>query len=131
MGTYKCWKCKRVGHLPEDCTAFLGVAAPSPDNPNELSTSLPPHLAAGGDPSGGIYSPDLKRLYLPSPSPSHPKAYFLNFSLTPRDTKNARIITFHWAAERNNARTTDPPCCPVAPNTAMVLADMMKNNYYY
>lgn len=64
MGTYKCWKCKRVGHLPEDCTAFLGVAAPSPDNPNQLNTPLPPHMAAGaGRGADTIYSPDLKVLY--------------------------------------------------------------------
>jgi len=65
LGTYKCWKCKRVGHLPEDCTAFLGVAAPSPDDPHHLNTPLPPHIAAaGGDASGGgIYAPELKRLY--------------------------------------------------------------------
>jgi len=62
LGTYKCWKCKRVGHLPEDCTAFLGVAAPSPDNPNQLANPLPPHLASG-ESGSGIYAPELKRLY--------------------------------------------------------------------
>lgn len=67
LGTYKCWKCKRVGHLPEDCTAFLGVAAPSPDNPNHLAKPLPDHLR-NKESAEGIYAPELKRLY--------PHAYF-------------------------------------------------------
>lgn len=63
LGTYKCWKCKRVGHLPEDCTAFLGVAAPTADNPNVMVTPLPSHLV-DGKASSGIYSGELKRLHL-------------------------------------------------------------------
>lgn len=54
-----------MGHLPEDCTAFLGVAAPTPDNPNVMVTPLPSHLTDGKS-SGGIYSGELKRLYLSS-----------------------------------------------------------------
>ncbi|KAL6063687.1 P-loop containing nucleoside triphosphate hydrolases superfamily protein isoform 1 [Balamuthia mandrillaris] len=25
LSTYKCWKCTRTGHLPKDCTAFIGI----------------------------------------------------------------------------------------------------------
>jgi hypothetical protein len=85
LGTYKCWKCKRVGHLPEDCTAFLGVAAPSPDNPNSLVTPLPPHQAAG-EGGSGIYSPELTRLY---PNVKIPPPLSL-IIIDPIDIKNAR-----------------------------------------
>eukprot|EP00026_Physarum_polycephalum_P002890 Phypoly_transcript_02899.p1 GENE.Phypoly_transcript_02899~~Phypoly_transcript_02899.p1 ORF type:complete len:505 (+),score=57.36 Phypoly_transcript_02899:1108-2622(+) len=64
LGTYKCWKCKRVGHLPEDCTAFLGVAAPNPSNPMQFGSNQSNNsFSAGSGSSGGIYSNELKRLH--------------------------------------------------------------------
>jgi hypothetical protein len=56
--TYKCWKCKRVGHLPEDCTAFIGVAAPSPADPTALHTPSGP-----ADVEKGIYTPEQRRMH--------------------------------------------------------------------
>jgi len=51
-------KCKRVGHLPEDCTAFIGVATPSASDPNQLHT---PKAPEGAD--KGIYTPQLRKMY--------------------------------------------------------------------
>jgi len=56
--TYKCWKCKRTGHLAEDCTAFIGVAAPSAANPDSLETPLPPPGT-----EKGMYTPELRRMH--------------------------------------------------------------------
>lgn len=61
LGTYKCWKCKRVGHLPEDCTAFLGVATPSPDNPSQFVNPMPSGTSSGS--GNNVYAPELKRLH--------------------------------------------------------------------
>ncbi|CAK9863057.1 unnamed protein product [Sphagnum jensenii] len=33
LSTFRCWKCKRPGHLPDDCVVTMAIPAPSPANP--------------------------------------------------------------------------------------------------
>ncbi|KAG0566712.1 hypothetical protein M758_7G078100 [Ceratodon purpureus] len=35
LSTFRCWKCKRPGHLPEDCLVSMGVPAQSPADPTQ------------------------------------------------------------------------------------------------
>ncbi|KAL6058040.1 putative ATP-dependent RNA helicase DDX59, variant 2 [Balamuthia mandrillaris] len=35
LSTYKCWKCTRTGHLPKDCTAFIGIPVVGHTEPAE------------------------------------------------------------------------------------------------
>jgi len=60
MSTYKCWKCSRIGHLPEDCTASIGVPAASLSDPFHYTTLENPNK---DDKHGGIYTPVLRKMY--------------------------------------------------------------------
>ncbi|GBG75657.1 hypothetical protein CBR_g20284 [Chara braunii] len=60
--TQRCWKCKRVGHFAEDCVLTLGLAAPSPADPNRYKLALPGH-EENGDRAFTPYTPEMRALY--------------------------------------------------------------------
>ncbi len=82
-----------MGHLLEDCTASVGVAAPTPDNPNAIETPTSSLSRKEGD----IYTPELKRLYL-----TYTELYAMN-SLTRVDFINAKKLLHIRAISVENA----------------------------
>ncbi|KAH9313972.1 hypothetical protein KI387_022599, partial [Taxus chinensis] len=57
LTTYECWKCRRAGHLPDDCLATKSVPAPSPANPRCYQ------VPAEKDPKSNMFTMELRALY--------------------------------------------------------------------
>nr|XP_024385659.1 uncharacterized protein LOC112287142 isoform X2 [Physcomitrium patens] len=45
LSTFRCWKCKRPGHLPEDCVVSMGIPAQSSSDSRQYN--VPPTFSAG------------------------------------------------------------------------------------
>ncbi|KAJ7519663.1 hypothetical protein O6H91_20G049400 [Diphasiastrum complanatum] len=57
LTTYRCWKCRRPGHLPKDCTASIGIPCPSPANPTQYQ------VHPENDPGKELMTAELRSLY--------------------------------------------------------------------
>ncbi|XP_057827247.1 uncharacterized protein LOC131038732 isoform X3 [Cryptomeria japonica] len=57
LTTYECWKCRRAGHLPDDCLATKNIPAPSPANPRCYE------VPAEKDPISNMFTMELHALY--------------------------------------------------------------------
>lgn len=57
LSTYECWKCRRAGHLPDDCLATKNIPAPSPANPRCYA------VPAEKDPNSNMFTMELHALY--------------------------------------------------------------------
>eukprot|EP01018_Ginkgo_biloba_P037346 Gb_13166 [translate_table: standard] len=58
VSTFECWKCKRPGHLPEDCLPSKSIPAPSPANPTCYQ------VPAEKDPISNLITKELRALYI-------------------------------------------------------------------
>jgi len=63
LSTWKCWKCRHPGHLPEDCTASIGIAsAASLSNPFQYVVESGENHHSQSS-TGCIYSRLLRKTY--------------------------------------------------------------------
>lgn len=57
LSTFECWKCRRPGHLPDDCLATKSIPAPTPANPTCYQ------VPAEKDPVSNLLTAELHVLY--------------------------------------------------------------------
>lgn len=57
LSTFECWKCRRPGHLPDDCLATKSIPAPTPANPTCYQ------VPAEKDPASNLLMAELHALY--------------------------------------------------------------------
>lgn len=57
LSTFECWKCRRPGHLPDDCLATKSIPAPTPANPTCYQ------VPAEKDPASNLLTAELHALY--------------------------------------------------------------------
>jgi len=62
LSTYRCWKCKKVGHLPIDCTQYINVVTQSTAEPSVFNQpDHPEHATKKG--KATPYSRKLRKLF--------------------------------------------------------------------